>query len=104
MTGDFNWWLLVVGAVAGVAITWLLLADSKRRDDELADHLFVCPQCGHHFPVRAHARIAQIVDAGSFVEADGDLLLERWALRRKSDLFTSIFGLEVDLAGEREAN
>jgi len=37
MTGDFNWWLLVVGAVAGVAITWLLLADSKRRDDELAD-------------------------------------------------------------------
>jgi exopolyphosphatase/guanosine-5'-triphosphate,3'-diphosphate pyrophosphatase len=38
------------------------------------------------------------------VEADGDLLLERWALRRKSDLFTSTFGLEVDLAGEREAD
>jgi exopolyphosphatase / guanosine-5'-triphosphate,3'-diphosphate pyrophosphatase len=38
------------------------------------------------------------------VEADGDLLLERWALRRKSDLFTSTFGIEVDLAGEREAD
>ena len=37
MTGDFNWWLLVVGAVAGVAITWLVLADSHRREDELAE-------------------------------------------------------------------
>jgi hypothetical protein len=37
MSGDFNWWLLVVGAVAGVAITWLVLADSRRREDELTD-------------------------------------------------------------------
>ncbi|HYH81969.1 MAG TPA: Ppx/GppA phosphatase family protein [Longimicrobium sp.] len=35
------------------------------------------------------------------VEGEGDLLLERWALRRKSDLFTSTFGLEVELAGEQ---
>lgn len=37
MAGDFNWWLLVVGAVAGVAITWLVLADSRRREEELAE-------------------------------------------------------------------
>ena len=37
MTGDFNWWLLIVGAVAGVAITWLVLSDSKRREDEVTE-------------------------------------------------------------------
>ena len=33
------------------------------------------------------------------VEGDADLLLERWALKRKADLFTSTFGLEVELDG-----
>ena len=33
----------------------------------------VCPQCGHHFPLRAHERIAQLADAGSFVEDDANL-------------------------------
>lgn len=37
------------------------------------------------------------------LEADGDLLLERWALRRKSDLFTATFGLDVELAEDGEA-
>ena len=41
---------------------------SHYRDDELEGILWVCGQCGHHFPVRAHARIAQLVDEGSFVE------------------------------------
>ncbi len=35
MSSDFNWWLLVVGGVAGVALTWVALAASRRRDDEL---------------------------------------------------------------------
>jgi acetyl-CoA carboxylase carboxyl transferase beta subunit len=46
---------------------------SHYRDDELATAHGVCPQCGHHFPLRAHERIAQLADAGSFVEADADL-------------------------------
>jgi acetyl-CoA carboxylase carboxyl transferase beta subunit len=46
---------------------------SHYRDDELERALRVCPQCGHHFPVRARDRIAQLVDDGSFVEADADL-------------------------------
>jgi acetyl-CoA carboxylase carboxyl transferase subunit beta len=46
---------------------------SHYRDDELAATLRVCPQCDHHFPVGARERIAQLADAGSFVEEDSDL-------------------------------
>ncbi len=46
---------------------------SHYRDDELAESLHVCGQCGHHFPVRAHARIGQLLDEGSFVEEAADL-------------------------------
>ncbi len=47
--------------------------NSHYRDDELERHLRVCPYCGHHFPVRARERIAQLVDEGTFVEEDADL-------------------------------
>jgi acetyl-CoA carboxylase carboxyl transferase subunit beta len=46
---------------------------SHYRDDELDANMRVCPQCGHHFPVRARDRIAQLVDGGTFVEADADI-------------------------------
>jgi acetyl-CoA carboxylase carboxyl transferase subunit beta len=46
---------------------------SHYRDDELAAALRVCRQCGYHFPVGAIMRIAQLCDAGSFVEAAADL-------------------------------
>jgi hypothetical protein len=36
MTGEFNWWLLIVGVVAGAGLTWLVLADSARREREVA--------------------------------------------------------------------
>jgi exopolyphosphatase/guanosine-5'-triphosphate,3'-diphosphate pyrophosphatase len=36
------------------------------------------------------------------LDGSGDLLLERWALRRKAGLFTDTFGLEVEVAGDRE--
>ncbi len=41
---------------------------SHYRDDELAAALYVCGQCGHHFPMPAHARVAWLADEGSFVE------------------------------------
>jgi acetyl-CoA carboxylase carboxyl transferase beta subunit len=41
---------------------------SHYRDDELEQTMRVCPQCGHHFPVRARARIEQLADRGTFVE------------------------------------
>jgi acetyl-CoA carboxylase carboxyl transferase beta subunit len=46
---------------------------SHYRDDELEESLWVCRQCGHHFPMRARARIASLVDEGSFSEESADL-------------------------------
>jgi acetyl-CoA carboxylase carboxyl transferase subunit beta len=46
---------------------------SHYRDDELEATLRVCPQCGHHFPVRARDRVAQLADRGTFAEEDADL-------------------------------
>jgi acetyl-CoA carboxylase carboxyl transferase subunit beta len=46
---------------------------SHYRDDELEQSLWVCKQCGHHFPMHARARIASLADAGTFVEESADL-------------------------------
>jgi acetyl-CoA carboxylase carboxyl transferase beta subunit len=46
---------------------------SHYRDDELEESLWVCRQCGHHFPMRARARILSLVDEGSFSEEAADL-------------------------------
>jgi acetyl-CoA carboxylase carboxyl transferase subunit beta len=46
---------------------------SHYRDDELEEALRVCGQCGHHFPMRARARIASLTDDGSFVEEATEL-------------------------------
>ena len=46
---------------------------SHYRDDELDERLRVCRQCGHHFPVAARERIAQLADPGTFVEEDAEL-------------------------------
>ncbi|MEO5965781.1 MAG: hypothetical protein ABIR11_09980 [Candidatus Limnocylindrales bacterium] len=37
MGAEFNWWLLIVGVVVGGALTWLVLADSTRREREIDD-------------------------------------------------------------------
>ena len=50
--------------------------DSHYRDDELEQNLRVCPQCGYHFPVRARARIEQLVDGGMFEEEAAELRSE----------------------------
>ena len=50
--------------------------ESHYRDDELERHLWVCPQCGHHFPMRARSRIAYLADEGSFVETSAGLRSE----------------------------
>jgi acetyl-CoA carboxylase carboxyl transferase beta subunit len=50
--------------------------DSHYRDDELDANLWVCPHCGHHFPMKARARIASLVDDGSFAEEAAELRSE----------------------------
>jgi acetyl-CoA carboxylase carboxyl transferase beta subunit len=46
---------------------------SHYRDDELEQSLWVCEQCGHHFPMRARARIASLADPESFSEEATEL-------------------------------
>jgi acetyl-CoA carboxylase carboxyl transferase beta subunit len=46
---------------------------SHYRDDELEAALWVCAHCGHHFPMRARARIDYLADPDSFVEEATDL-------------------------------
>lgn len=37
MIAGFDWWLLLVGVVAGAGLTWLVLADFRRHEDEVAE-------------------------------------------------------------------
>jgi acetyl-CoA carboxylase carboxyl transferase subunit beta len=46
---------------------------SHYRDDELEAALFVCGQCGYHFPMPARSRIAWLADDGSFAEEAVDV-------------------------------
>src|SRR5919109_5275492 len=46
---------------------------SHYREEELEATMRVCPQCGHHFPVRARERVEQLADRGTFEEADAEL-------------------------------
>src|SRR3954466_13013579 len=49
---------------------------SHYRDDELEAALWVCSHCGHHFPMRARARIEWYADEGSFLEEAADVRSE----------------------------
>lgn len=40
---------------------------------ELEQHQYVCPKCDHHMPITARDRIANFLDADSFVELGGNL-------------------------------
>ncbi|HZJ09805.1 MAG TPA: acetyl-CoA carboxylase, carboxyltransferase subunit beta [Trueperaceae bacterium] len=40
---------------------------------DLIAHLYVCPECGHHYRMPVDARIAMLVDEGSFVQWSGDI-------------------------------
>lgn len=42
--------------------------------NELEQNLHVCPKCQHHMTLGAQARIESLVDPGSFVEHDADML------------------------------
>jgi len=39
----------------------------------LLKNLYVCPACGHHFPIGAYLRLSLILDSGSFREMDAEL-------------------------------
>ena len=37
VNSEFNWWLLILGAVIGAGVVWLILADSRRREVDVAE-------------------------------------------------------------------
>lgn len=50
--------------------------NSHYRHDELAENLYLCPQCDYHFAMPARARIVWLADEGSFVEEAAELRSE----------------------------
>jgi len=37
MNAEFNWWLLIVGLVLGAALTWLVMAETVRREVDITE-------------------------------------------------------------------
>ncbi|MBB4639646.1 Ppx/GppA phosphatase family protein [Longimicrobium terrae] len=81
-----------------------LASDDRERVVKLASLLRVADALD-----REHLQAVRSVKASTSktkltleLEGEGDLLLERWALRRKAGLFTETFGLEVEVAGEKD--
>jgi hypothetical protein len=35
VNAEFNWWLLIVGLVAGAGLVWFVVMDSRRREAEV---------------------------------------------------------------------
>jgi hypothetical protein len=35
VTGEFHFWLIIVGLIAGAALTWLVMSETTRRDEEV---------------------------------------------------------------------
>ena len=48
--------------------------DAANYRKELDDNNQVCPKCGYHLSLTAHQRVDLLIDAGSFVEMDADLV------------------------------
>lgn len=55
---------------------WQKCASCKQivYHNELASNQQVCPQCNHHHRLSARARLATLLDEGSFVETDANLV------------------------------
>jgi hypothetical protein len=55
----FDWWLLIVGLIAGAGLVWLVLADSSRRETEIRDE---------ELPIEAAWISASLADEGVAVD------------------------------------
>jgi acetyl-CoA carboxylase carboxyl transferase subunit beta len=50
--------------------------DAMLHEIDLSENLRVCPKCGHHYPLDSAARIASLVDEGSWEAMDTHLSTE----------------------------
>jgi acetyl-CoA carboxylase carboxyl transferase subunit beta len=53
---------------AGDTLTTCPKCGKEHQRGEVSKALYVCPACGHHFPVGAYYRLSTILDSGSFRE------------------------------------
>jgi hypothetical protein len=37
VTGEFHFWLIIVGLIAGAALTWLVMSETTRREVEIGE-------------------------------------------------------------------
>ena len=58
----------------------------------LSRNLWVCPKCGHHFPLDAYSRLKSVRDAGSFRELNffARSSISFWIESNSSPTFVSI--------------
>ncbi len=71
---------------------------------EFENNLKVCHKCEHHARLSARERIAQLVDEGSFVEADADLgTLDPLQFAAGGESYARRLRAAADKSGEREA-
>jgi hypothetical protein len=71
MNVQFDWWLILVGLVVGAGLTWLVLAEVRRRDDDVS---------GTEREVEARWIVSSL--AGQGTEADTDAVEEVLRLHR----------------------
>jgi exopolyphosphatase/guanosine-5'-triphosphate,3'-diphosphate pyrophosphatase len=79
-----------------------LPTDDRDRVVKLASILRIADALDREHLQAVRGVTAKVTRGGKLkleLDADGDLLLERWALRRKADLFAATFGLEVVAPG-----
>ena len=48
--------------------------ESPAYSKELKNNLNVCPKCGFHLGLTAHERIEYLIDEGTFIESDADMV------------------------------
>ena len=87
MTAEFNWWLLLLGIVVGGGLTWLVLADTRRREqdleeEELADEAAWLEarmaEEGRPLPADTLEHVVRLHRAYLAIELPDDLLDEEW--------------------------
>ena len=71
MAAEFNWWLLIVGLAVGAGLTWLVLADSRRREEDVVEE---------ELPIEAEWIAASLAAAGT--RSDGATIEETLRLHR----------------------
>ncbi len=75
MTAPFDWWFAIVGLAAGAGLTWLVVGDLRRREEDLADRERADEAAWISATLGAEGRPASV----HTVEAV--LALHRWYLR-----------------------